>query len=226
MSARRVVVGLILGIHGGICLAQALPDSAADLHRQELQLKQLRQRNEALPDIRLEDAPTKVQGRLPEEVPCFPIKSVVFAGASLALSELHQALAGPLRDDPPEGRCLGAQSIRLLLDRAQNALIGQGYITSRVLALPQDIKGGELIFSIDPGRVGQVRQQDPETAVPADFAYLATQPGRSSICVTSNRPWKICAATRMPRPILKSVQVKSRAPATSTSATGWTSLGG
>jgi len=177
MSARRVVVSLILGIHGGICLAQALPDPAADLHRQELQLKQLRQRNEALPDIRLLDTPANVQGRLPEEAPCFPINSVTFAGASLALSELQQSLAGPLRDDSPEGRCLGARGIQLLLDRAQNALIGQGYITSRVLALPQDLKGGELIFSIDPGRVGQVRQQDPETATPADFAYLATQPG-------------------------------------------------
>ena len=153
LSMWKVIFGLSFGFYGGICPAQALPDPAADLRRQERQLEQLRQRNEALPDIRLQIAPAMVPARLPEETPCFPIKSVTFAGASLALSELHLALAGPLRDDSPEGRCLGAQGIRLLLVRVQNALIGSGYITSRVLALPQDLNGGELIFSIEPGRV-------------------------------------------------------------------------
>lgn len=177
VSAWKVVVGLSLGIHGGICLAQALPDPAADLRRQELQLKQLRQRNEALPDIRLQGAAAKARARLPEETPCFPIASVIFAGASLALSELHQALSGPLRDDSPEGRCLGAQGIRLLLDRAQNALIGRGYITSRVMALPQDLKAGELVLSIEPGRIGQIIRQAPAISMPADIAFLATRPG-------------------------------------------------
>jgi hemolysin activation/secretion protein len=49
-------------------------------------------------------------------------------------SALYNALAGADGADSPVGRCIGVQGIAVLLDRARNALIAQGYITSRLEA--------------------------------------------------------------------------------------------
>ena len=77
-----------------------------------------------------------------QESPCFTINAIAFSGVNGSavpaelLSGLDQALART-RDaqsnawvaDNPLGRCLGAQGINILLERAQNHLIARGYIT-------------------------------------------------------------------------------------------------
>ena len=109
--------------------------------------------------------------RLPEqESPCFRISEIIFTGIngtdvpSELLSGLDTAIARTRDagtkawvDDAPLGRCLGAQGINVLLERAQNHLISRGYITSRVLAPQQDIKSGRLALIVVPGRVGIIR---------------------------------------------------------------------
>ena len=67
-------------------------------------------------------------------------------------------MAGKGGTDSPLGRCLGVQGIALLIDRARNALIAQGYITSRIEAPPQDLTQGKLLLRV---LVGQVAHIDP-----------------------------------------------------------------
>lgn len=115
-----------------------------------------------------------------EETPCFtitkirftgldgaPVPPVLLRGLPQALQRRTEKIAGRRRTvaDAPEGRCLGAQSINILLARAQNHLIARGYITSRVLVPEQDLKAGELTLGIIPGYITDIRMAAPETAV-------------------------------------------------------------
>jgi hemolysin activation/secretion protein len=43
------------------------------------------------------------------------------------------------------------------MDRLQNALIAQGYVTSRILAPPQNLQTGQLTLQLLPGRIQEVR---------------------------------------------------------------------
>lgn len=52
---------------------------------------------------------------------------------------------------------MGRQGINLLTGALQNRLVGQGYVTTRVLIPSQDLKSGTLRLVIVPGRVHQVR---------------------------------------------------------------------
>lgn len=117
-------------------------------------------------------AQTHPYARLPEEEkPCFAIHEIRFAGVNDAaiptplLPGLRSALDftrnpsshAAVRDDPL-GHCLGAAGINILLERAQNHLIARGYITSRVLAAPQNLKAGQLTLTVVPGQVSAIRR--------------------------------------------------------------------
>jgi hemolysin activation/secretion protein len=39
----------------------------------------------------------------------------------------------------------------------QNAIIAKGYVTTRVMAAPQDLNSGELVLSVIPGKVRNIR---------------------------------------------------------------------
>src|SRR5690606_15241536 len=55
------------------------------------------------------------------------------------------------------GRCLGVQGINVVMSRVQNAIISEGFVTTRVLATPQDLNSGQLQLTVIPGKVRQVR---------------------------------------------------------------------
>lgn len=129
------------------------------------------------------------------ESPCFTISEIRISGVngsavpSELLSGLEQALAHTRNAqtqewvaDSPQGRCLGAQGINVLLERAQNHLIARGYITSRVLAPQQDLKAGRLTLVVVPGRIGAIRTApdvSPEQAARAGlYTGIPTAPGR------------------------------------------------
>ncbi|EGV2902240.1 ShlB/FhaC/HecB family hemolysin secretion/activation protein [Salmonella enterica] len=150
------------------CLTGVCPDTQATA--QNSLLKQHRadtlvthqQRQEAfeqqltpvVPDIHL-SPPVSFSDRIifPSESPCFPIVHVVLTGSD----KLPHWL--PLRRlaDQVRGRCVGRQGINLLTGALQNRLVGQGYVTTRVLVPSQDLKSGTLRLVIVPGRVHQVR---------------------------------------------------------------------
>ena len=96
------------------------------------------------------------------EAPCFQIRSVVYLDApAYADAWLNEALSAPRRadgqTDDPRGRCLGPQGIAIVLQRVQNALIAQGYSTSRVFAPDQDLSKGALRLQVVLGRIGHIR---------------------------------------------------------------------
>lgn len=90
------------------------------------------------------------------ESPCLTISRISLVGEAanqfqFALSEVNQG------SNTAIGRCLGAQGINLAMSRVQNAIISKGYITTRVLAAPQNLNSGELQLTVIPGRVNQIR---------------------------------------------------------------------
>src|SRR5690606_15993812 len=115
----------------------AQPDVERAQQRQQEQLRQWQQEHLPEGEARLQTAVPASQQRIPTETPCFPIRQVRVDSVGLPLDPA--VLLGPQRDDPPEGRCLGAEGIALLVRRAQDALIASGYITTRVAAPSQDL---------------------------------------------------------------------------------------
>ncbi len=135
--------------------------------------------------------------RLPQgETPCFAIHEIRFAGVNGAavpapllpglaasLDYTRDQASGATVPDAPLGRCLGAQGINILLERAQNHLIARGYITSRVLAAEQDLKSGVLTLTVVPGYVSAVRSKPApgawrQASAAGLGAAIPTGPGR------------------------------------------------
>ncbi len=164
----RVIAGVLSVLLQGVALAQTVDPGLqfrTDQERQQAEQQQLLNR----PDVRLPTGPVASDERLlADEAPCFMIDRVVFEGDepfrqdSLHWVNLGASLAGRDGDDPPDGHCLGAQSIGVLQKRAQNALVDAGYVTSRVVVGRQDISTGTLQLTVIPGRIGAVTLDDPD----------------------------------------------------------------
>jgi hemolysin activation/secretion protein len=129
-----------------------------ELLRQQERERYLRQEQEQAPDVRLPAATVpEAVTRLPDnESPCFPISHILLTEElanhfQFALESVTQG------DEPAIGRCFGSQGINIVLTRIQNALIGQGYVTTRVLVTPQNLKSGQLNLTIIPGRIHAIR---------------------------------------------------------------------
>lgn len=123
------------------------------IHQQEQQRALEQRLTPTVPDVRLSPSAGR-HGRIifPQETPCFTLSRVTLSGTDtlphwLPLQRLsHQAI----------GHCLGAKGINLLMSTLQNRLVDHGYITTRVLAPPQDLTGGELKLRVIPGDIRQL----------------------------------------------------------------------
>lgn len=166
----------------GVAAQPALPElPAQEQRRAQERERALRELLLPTPDVRLQDKPALDQGRLPgSELPCFAIQTVNLRGEGDTPRQfgwLLDTLAGPDSDDSPLGRCLGAQGISLLIKRAQNALTARGFVTSRILAEPQDLKSGVLTLTVLPGRIRAVRFAPGGSAHGNAWNALAVAPG-------------------------------------------------
>ncbi len=173
--------------------AQNLPDPVLELRRQEEREQAQRQEQERSPQVRLPTPATSVSQALVQgESPCFKIKQIELQGlgpapgaqtAPLPLPAqfdwLPAAVVDGVAGDSPIGLCLGAQGINQVLQRAQDALIARGYVTSRVLAAPQDLGRGRLVLSVVPGRIRAIRWATPVAAAGAPDANDATESAAS-----------------------------------------------
>lgn len=144
--------------------AQDLPNPALQQHLQQQREDAQQRALESNPDVRLKSPVPIRPGRLPEvDTPCFKISTVHWvhaktdAGVAGWESWLGQSLAGPDGNDSPIGRCIGAAGVRILQERAQDALLRRGWVTSRVLVEPQDLSQGDLRFTVVPGRIHAIR---------------------------------------------------------------------
>lgn len=148
-----------------ICAILPIAVLAADLTAaEEEQLRQierervLREQLQRIPDVRLEQPDVEfVRQRIPvDETPCFTIRSIVLKGDVAERFRWALHAANPA-DDPAVGRCLGSTGVNLVMRRIQNAIIARGYVTTRVLAEPQDLQAGELVLTLIPGRIRAIR---------------------------------------------------------------------
>jgi hemolysin activation/secretion protein len=137
----------------------ALAQNQADIAAQQLQRQQQRDKaqsdkaEEQRPDVRLSRASGPVAGAYPaDEQPCFPIRNILLNGDNAA--QFAWALKAA---DGAIGLCLGSAGINTVLAKVQDALVAAGYVTTRVLAAPQDLTTGQLALLLVPGRVSAVR---------------------------------------------------------------------
>lgn len=147
------------------CAILSIPVLAAEpTAADEEQLRQiereraLREQLQRIPDVRLERPEVDLaRQRIPtDETPCFPIHRIVLKGDFA--ERFHWALdAANPADDPAVDRCLGPIGINLVMRRIQNAIIARGYVTTRVLAEPQNLQAGDLILTLIPGRIRAIR---------------------------------------------------------------------
>jgi hemolysin activation/secretion protein len=146
--------------------AQTLPaqaaSSAQELNRQQERERVLRQQQEQTPDVRLQGRETAESlGRLPVgETPCFAIQHIELNGEAAEQFQWALSAANRADDGTPDvaiGRCMGTQGIGLVMKRVQNAIIQRGFVTTRVLAQPQDLNSGTLLLTLVPGRIHNVR---------------------------------------------------------------------
>lgn len=121
----------------------------------------MRQQQELKPDVReageqLKSVVPVATDVIPEnETLCFTISKIELLGDSA--DKFKFALNQILSDKPILGRCLGAVGINAVMARVQNAIIAKGFVTTRVLAAPQDLKSEVLELTIIPGRVSGIR---------------------------------------------------------------------
>jgi hemolysin activation/secretion protein len=139
--------------------AQTPPDpggvSTREIQRQEEIERQRRQTMEdQRPDVSI-PAPAVPEGELawPEhEASCQVIREIVLKGRDAdkfqwALKAVAEA----------KGRCLGAQGLNVLMARVQNRIVEEGYVTTRIVAAPQDLTTGRLTLTVIPGRIGGIK---------------------------------------------------------------------
>ena len=153
-------------------MADTLGIESLQLLRQQIRDEARKKQQEKIPDVQVEGLEAlQVTGRLPEkESPCFIIHHFELKAASAATmssegfpdehfptENFQWALTAinPM-DDPATGKCLGTTGVNLVIKRVQNAIIARGYVTTRVLAEPQQLAGGTLVLSVIPGVVNNI----------------------------------------------------------------------
>lgn len=170
LKCRWPIVAALVGwmFAQGHARAQQQPDPASELRRQQERTHDQQRRLESGVDVR-SGVPQTDGARLAQgETPCYVINHIELRVEHQNNDRPHfdwltNSLTGPLHDDSPLGRCLGGKGIGVILKRAQEAVIAKGFVTTRVLAQPQDLTTGTLILTVIPGRVSTIRLVDAGT---------------------------------------------------------------
>ncbi|KGG92480.1 MULTISPECIES: ShlB/FhaC/HecB family hemolysin secretion/activation protein [Comamonas] len=135
----------------------AQSNAAQELLRQQERERVLREKQETATDVRLQPAQAPPPDRLPpDETPCFPIERVWLDGED-AYRFLWSLKAADPGNDPATGRCLGTDGINMVMARVQNTIVARGFVTTRILAAPQDLTTGTLTLTVVPGRIRNIR---------------------------------------------------------------------
>lgn len=174
------VVLILWALFGAVVDAQAQALAETTAQESILQLereKALREQMERVPDERLPRPIPERLLRIPEaESPCFTIYAIRLTGD--AAEQFLWALdAANLPDDPVVGRCLGANGINLVMKRVQDAIVASGFVTTRILASPQDLKSGVLNLTLIPGRISAIRIADNTAWRANKWNAMPAQPG-------------------------------------------------
>ena len=187
-----VLAAVLLGT-GQSAWAQTTPSAPQPFieeQRQQERERALRAQQERSVGARLPSGGAPAATRLPpSETPCFTIQDIVLDGEMAdrfqwllpAAAQVPTTDANTTPSDSPIDRCLGTQGINTVLARMQHALVAQGWVTTRVLAAPQDLSPGTLRLTLVPGRIAAIRFADGAASASASSLGLHTaipaQPG-------------------------------------------------
>ncbi|WP_347929560.1 ShlB/FhaC/HecB family hemolysin secretion/activation protein [Pseudomonas helvetica] len=168
----------IVSLFASLAATAAEPSAQEQsLLRQQERERVLREQLEPSPDVRLKASPDDGQGLLPaNETPCFTIRHIVLEGEDSAAFQWALRAANPA-SDPALNRCLGAAGINLTMKRIQNLIIARGFVTTRVLAAPQDLSQGTLALVLVPGRIKHIRFADGTSLRATLWNAMPAQPG-------------------------------------------------
>lgn len=140
-------------------IAQVVPEGQ-ELRRQEDRERALREQQEQTPDVRLQAPKAAALEAIPnDESPCFRIDRIVLDGDDARRFQWSLKAADD-KAHPATGRCLGTKGVGVVMKRVQNAIVAKGYVTTRVLAAPQDLTHGTLRLTVVPGRIRAIRFAD------------------------------------------------------------------
>lgn len=180
LNGRTWLVLALAALPAAHAFGQAGPANQEVIRDQE-RARLLREQLERRPDVRLPSgADTPETARLASgEAPCFTITTIVLEGDASARFQWALDAAGKAAGeaDPALGRCLGARAIDQVVRRVQNAILSRGYVTTRVLVAPQDLKGGKLKLSLIPGRIRAIRMLPGADRRAALFNAVPVAPG-------------------------------------------------
>lgn len=134
----------------------ALSIDAREQLRQQERERVLQQQNTPRVDERLPRPEASPSDYPADESPCFVIDTLRLSGDSAASFQWALNAAADAI-----GHCLGGQGITAAINRVQNAILAKGYVTTRVMAREQDLTRGLLTLTLLPGRVGDIRFDQP-----------------------------------------------------------------
>jgi len=140
---------------GGVEQNAVTIDAREQLRQQERE-RVLREQNAPQNDTRLPRPEIALPDYPANEQPCFKIDSLRLEGDSAA--KFQWALNAV---EDAKGRCLGAQGLGLVINKVQNAILAKGYVTTRVMAQEQDLTKGVLVLTLQPGRISDIRFEEP-----------------------------------------------------------------
>lgn len=146
---------------------QAVQDR--EVKRAEERAKEIRRQQPKTPDVRVQPESKKSKEVLPlNEKVCFNISQIELNGEDS--KRFQFALKHALKTtkiqfnqaDTANAPCLGALGINALMTIMQNVIIDRGFVTTRVLAKPQNLKSGKLVLTVIPGRIRNIVFEEPD----------------------------------------------------------------
>lgn len=160
----HVLAGVLFtGTFPGMAATTAsVPEQAASAidarqqQRQQARERALQQQNAPQADARLARPEAVLPDYPVSESPCFTINRLTLVGEAAARFQWALNAAADAK-----GRCLGGQGIVLAINKVQNAILANGWVTTRVMAQEQDLTTGVLTLTLQPGRIGEIRLEEP-----------------------------------------------------------------
>ena len=182
-----ILVSISIHLHAEPNHQPTLVEKQISLRQQQQQVEldlAIQSQQVKVPSVLLESERLQSLGFPQNEAQCFPINQLVLtdyqaeensSASSLKLiqpSQFSWALKSVYTErDFALPACIGSEGINVLLRRIQNRLIDLGYVTTRVVVEPQDLRSGMLVLTVIPGKVGRIQLQD-QSAIP--FATRGT----------------------------------------------------
>jgi hemolysin activation/secretion protein len=167
-----LLVNVIYPVH-----AQRLEGAVIEqqqLQRQQERERELRERMAPQADTLHSQTKPAVQEIPQDESPCFALHAIELTGEKLEQVSWLQDSSGIDLSSKP---CIGAKGVEVILARMQQAVLEHGYVTSRVLVVPQSLKSGILTVAFIPGVLRDVRFSPESTGDTSLFTALPSQRG-------------------------------------------------